>query len=165
MTFAFVLLVPPIFLLVNRNMNLRVRDAAKSATLLVVTHLAVLLAHGAAHTHLDIGTNLWQSAFIMIVIFVGPLLALGLVWARQRIGLPLLGLSFAGSFIFGVYYHFILEGRDNVLSAGHTGWGLCFRATAVALALLELLGCAWCSRTAVRLSSRQRMRQDGSAGP
>jgi hypothetical protein len=140
------------------------KAAAKSATLLVLTHLAVLVGHGAAHTHLQIGTNRWQSAFIAVVIFVCPVLATGLIWAGWRAGLILLGLSFAGSFVFGVCYHFMLSGHDNVFSAGHTGWAFCFRMTALALALLELLGCVWSGRIVLGLSQRYRTRHDGFAG-
>jgi hypothetical protein len=140
------------------------REAAKFATLLVLLHLAVLLGHGTAHAHLGIGTNRWQSGFIAVVIFICPLFGMALIWARRRAGVTLLGFSFAGSLIFGVYYHFILAGSDNVLSTDHTGWGLCFRATAVALALIELLGSAWSGRTRLRLSQKYQARDENFAG-
>jgi hypothetical protein len=140
------------------------KGPAKFATFLVLTHLAVLLGHGAAHAHLQIGTNQWQSAFIAVVIFAGPLFATGFIWAGWRAGLILFGLSFAGSFVFGVYYHFILAGRDNVFSAGHTRWGICFGMTALALASLELMGCVWSGRVVLRLSQQCETRLDGSAG-
>jgi hypothetical protein len=140
------------------------REAAKFATLLVLLHLAVLLGHGTAHAHLGIGTNRWQSGFIAVVIFICPLVGMALIWAGRRAGVTLLGFSFAGSLIFGVYYHFILAGSDNVLSTDHTGWGLCFRATAVALALIELLGSAWSGRTRLRLSQQYQARDENFAG-
>jgi len=141
------------------------RDAAKVATLLVVTHLAVMSGHGAAHAHLGITTSLWQSAFITAVIFVAPLIGMGLTWTRKHgIGITLLALSFAGSFIFGLCYHFVLPGRDNVFSTGHTGWNLGFRITAVALALLELVGCVWFGRSALHFSQEYRPDRDGFAG-
>jgi hypothetical protein len=127
-------------------------------------HMAVLLGHGAAHGHLRVGTTRWQSVFIAVVIFFCPLLATGLIWAGRRAGLILFGLSFGSSFVFGVYYHFVLAGRDNVFSAGHTGWALCFGMTALALAFLELMGCVWSGRVVLGLSQQYQTRHEGFVG-
>src|SRR5205814_3576734 len=89
------------------------KGPVKSATLFILMHMAVLLGHGAAHGHLRVGATRWQSVFIAVVIFFCPLLATGLIWAGRRAGLILFGLSFGSSFVFGVYYHFVLAGRDN----------------------------------------------------
>lgn len=151
-------------LLAQSQCGASLKGPAKSATLFVLMHLAVLLGHGAAHGHLQIGTTRWQSAFIAIVIFICPLLAMGLMWAGWRAGLILFSLSFAGSFVFGVYYHFVLSGRDNVFSAGHTGWALCFGVTALALALLELTGCVWSVRILLGLSQPYKAPHNGFAG-
>jgi hypothetical protein len=114
------------------------------ATTLVLGHFAVLLAHGSAHSHLDIGVGTWQKAFIAIIIFVAPVIAAMMLWTRVRkLGVLLLGLSFAGSLVFGVSYHFLIAGPDNALGPYHSGWGSAFRATAVLLALIEAAGFAW----------------------
>ena len=116
-----------------------------AATLLVLLHFAVLVAHGGAHSHLNIGVSTWQKAFIAMVIFVAPLIATLMLWTRVRKpGVILLGLSLAGSLVFGVSYHFLIAGPDNTLGPYHSAWGSAFRATAVLLALIEAAGLAWC---------------------
>lgn len=116
------------------------------ATLLVLVRFAVLVAHGSAHAHLNIGVTAWQKAFIAIIIFVVPMIAMMMLWTRVRkIGVILLGLSLAGSLVFGVSYHFLIAGPDNALGQLHSHWGSVFGATAVLLALIEGAGSAWCS--------------------
>jgi hypothetical protein len=116
-----------------------------AATLLVLVHFAVLVAHGSAHSHLNISVSPWQKAFIAVVIFVAPLTAMLMLWTRVRkLGVFLLGLSLAGSLLFGAGYHFVMAGPDNALGPYHSGWESAFRATAVLLALIEATGLAWC---------------------
>jgi hypothetical protein len=106
---------------------------------------AVLVVHGGAHSHLNIGVSAWQKAFIAIIIFVTPLIATMMLWTRARkLGVVLLGLSLAGSLVFGVSYHFVIAGPDNALGPYHSDWGFAFRATAALLALMETAGLAWC---------------------
>ena len=116
-------------------------------TLIVLVHMAALLGHAASHAHLAIGVDTWQSAFIAVVIFAAPLLAMILLWMRfQTAGVFLLGASMAGSLIFGVYYHFVVAGADNAFEMGPGDWNTAFRITAGLLAAIEALGCAWCVR-------------------
>ena len=120
------------------------KDVRPTGTLIVLVHLAVVLTHGSGHTHLGIATSVWQSAFIAIVILAAPLLAMILLWTRlQRAGVYVLGISMAGSLVFGVYYHFLFASADNVFTLGHRAWTDEFRITAVLLALIEAAGCAW----------------------
>lgn len=120
------------------------KDVRPTGTLIVLVHLAVVLAHGSGHTHLGIATSVWQSAFIAIVILAAPLLAMILLWTRlQRAGVYVLGISMAGSLVFGVYYHFLFASTDNVFALGQQAWTAAFRITAVLLALIEAVGCAW----------------------
>src|SRR6476660_9388811 len=65
--------------------QVKARAGARNAgTLIVLAHLAVVLFHGSGHTHLGIGTNLWQTVFIAIVILAGPLIAMILLWTRMQ---------------------------------------------------------------------------------
>jgi hypothetical protein len=121
-------------------------QVAFRGTLIVLTHMAVLCGHGAAHAHLQIEPGPWQHTFIALVIFAAPALAAPLLWTRwQRIGMTLLGISLGGSLLFGLYYHFVAGGIDSVFNPIHTHWNLWFRITAALLALVELAGCIWCS--------------------
>lgn len=114
-------------------------------TVLVLAHFAVLVVHGSAHSHLNIGVDAWQKAFIAIVIFIVPLVATMMLWTRaQKLGVVLLGLSLASSLVFGVSYHFLISGPDNALGQYHSHWASTFEATAVFLALIEAAILVWC---------------------
>jgi hypothetical protein len=123
-----------------------------AATLIVLLHFLVLLGHSTAHMELHIGASTWQAAFIVLVIFVGPLLAMGLLWTRlQETGIILLGLTMAGSLVFGMVYHFFVPGTDNVLQLDHGPWEFRFRTTAISLAVIEAGAVAWCGWVLKRL--------------
>jgi hypothetical protein len=124
------------------------RRFALRGNLIVLIHVLVAFGHGAAHSHLHIETSPWQRAFIAIVIFVAPVLAAFLLWTSwQWAGVALLGISLAGSLIFGLYFHFVAAGTDSVFNQIHTPWGVWFRITSGLLALVEVTGCAWCILT------------------
>jgi hypothetical protein len=111
---------------------------------IVVIHLALNIAHGIAHSQLGIGLDLFQEVFVGVVIFAAPLIAGCLLWKnRLREGGILLALSMAGAFAFGVYFHFIHPGPDNVsypnLGASPRAREL-FEYTAMDLAISEALG-------------------------
>lgn len=115
---------------------------------LVLVHFAVLVVHGTAHAHLSIGASAWQKAFIAGIIFAAPLIATVLLWTRMReLGVFLLGLSLTGSLVFGVRYHFLTAGPDNVRAPCHSPWSLAFQATAILLAMIEVAGLSWCIRS------------------
>ena len=114
-------------------------------TLLILIRFAVLVVHGAAHSHLSIGVSTWQKAFIAVIIFAVPLIATMMLWTRARkLGIILLGLSLAGSLVFGVSYHFLIAGPDNALGQYHSHGGAVFPATAMLLVLIEAAGLIWC---------------------
>ncbi len=109
---------------------------------IVVLHLLVSAAHGAAHTAMQIGLSSWQNAYVLIVITVLPLVSGVLIWRYRGSGFFLLFASMLGSLIFGVYYHFILSGPDNVAHLGQHSWALPFQVSAAILALTEIAGAA-----------------------
>jgi hypothetical protein len=118
----------------------------KSAVVVFVAiHFMVLAAHGSLHSQLHIAVGTWQKLFIAIVIFVVPLIATVMLWTGLREAeVILLGFSMAGSLVFGVIYHFVVGGPDNVLGPYHSHCNSIFRATAVLLALIEAAGLALC---------------------
>jgi hypothetical protein len=75
---------------------------------------------------------------------VAPLGAGYLLWkGKQRTGGALLAVSMAGAFVFGIYYHFIAPGADNVnhqFPVGLANWTRVFYQTAGGIAGLEVLG-------------------------
>ena len=129
------------------------KDLRCTGTVIVVVHLAVVLAHGSGHTHIKIMLSEWQSTFVTIVVLISPLVAMILLWTRfQKAGMYLLAISMAGSFVFGVYYHFIAAGADNTFTLSPQPWTAEFRITAVLVAVIEATGCAW-SIWALRLNA------------
>ena len=116
-----------------------------TALLIVLVHLLILLIHGNAHLHLHIDTQRWQSAFIGVVIFAGPVLAATLLWTRfNRAGAALMALTMAGAFVFGVINHFLLPGSDSVFERqiGQSAESM-FLLSAIGLALIEAIGIVW----------------------
>jgi len=126
---------------------------ASLALAIIVFHLAVNLLHGAAHQHYEIPMARWQHVYIAAVIFAAPLAAGGLLlWRRVVAGAWLMLLSMGGALVFGVYFHFLLIGPDNISSVNLYGWGMLFVASAFFLAAIE----AWGVTVALRLMRAAR---------
>jgi hypothetical protein len=116
-----------------------------TASFIVLVHLVILVIHGNAHLRLHIDMQGWQSAFVAIVIFVGPVLATALLWTRlPMIGVAMIALTMAGSFAFGVTYHFLVPGPDNVLELSQGQWQeSLFVLSAIGLSLIEAGAVVW----------------------
>jgi len=106
----------------------------------VLVHVLITTPHSIAHTQLRIQMNLWQSIYIFAVILLAPIVSVILLWKRPKAGFTLLAISMAGSLLFGVYYHFIAAGPDNVAQVHTHPWASTFQISAVLLALTELAG-------------------------
>ena len=84
-------------------------------TISVIIHLVGNLWHGDAHTTLGITLPAVKTAFVIVVILVGPILGAVLTWSRFAIlGSWIVGVSMVGSVVFGVYHHYVLISNDNV---------------------------------------------------
>lgn len=119
------------------------RPLARAAWLVVLVHLGLVLAHGAAHEALGVELGPLQLAYALVVIVVAPLgAALLLFAARLRAGFALLAAAMSGALLFGLYWHYVAISPDHVahLPPGE-GRGL-FRATALLLPVSEALGAA-----------------------
>jgi hypothetical protein len=113
----------------------------RSALAVVLAHAAVSLPHSAAH----IAENIWlppaANAFVVVVILLAPFVALGLLYTRrQRAGALLLFGSMVGALLFGIAYHFVLPGADNIAQVPLGAWRSPFVITSVLLAALEAAG-------------------------
>jgi len=118
-----------------------VSRTAKYATAIVVAHLLVNIAHGLAHRELHVGLDSLASIFVIAVVLVCPLLAMALVWTvKKRLGLVLLSLSMFGSFIFGLYHHFLAASPDQARLQPASPWGIAFVLTAYGLLIAEAIG-------------------------
>ena len=113
------------------------------ALLVVVVHPAVAGLHAVAHGALGIALTLFQGAFVAGVIIAAPSVAIVLLATRHAAwGALLLVVSMLASLIFGVVYHVLLPGADNMFEVVSGTWGIVFQVTGPALAILEGLG-AW----------------------
>ena len=110
-------------------------------TAIVGVHFLVNIAHGLAHHELHVGLALPALIFVIVVVLIAPLLAMALVWTlKKRLGLILLTLSMSGSFLFGLYHHFLAMGPDQVNAQPWSPWGLTFGSTAYGLLATEAIG-------------------------
>lgn len=111
-----------------------------AAAVIVVAHLVVSLLHGAAHAGAAVPLSALQNAFVWIVIFAGPLVALWMIGTGRRYGPELLALTMGGSLVFGIVNHFVIESPDHVGHITSQAWRLPFQLSAAGLAVLEAAG-------------------------
>jgi hypothetical protein len=116
----------------------------------VLVHLAITVAHGAAHSGAHVLLSPAANLFVFVVILAGPLLGLAISWRSVRLGSLIVALTMAGSLAFGFVNHFVLESPDHVRNV-EAQWRMFFGTTAALLAITEALGLG----LAVRLA-RQR---------
>jgi ABC-type phosphate transport system permease subunit len=114
--------------------------SAKYATAIVVAHLLVNIVHGLAHRELRVGLAPLDSIFVIVVVLVFPLIAMGLVWTAKQLSFILLSLSMFGSLLFGLYHHFLAASPDHIHSQPSGGWGTAFVLTAYLLLITETIG-------------------------
>ncbi len=118
------------------------RWARVYGTIAVLAHAVVAGEHGAAHRRLGLELSTFQKEFVLLVIVVAPLIALVLLWTRaSRAGAALLLASMAAALLFGVYYHFLLPGPDNVFHVPPGDARMPFQLTSVLLLITEGFGC------------------------
>jgi hypothetical protein len=113
------------------------------ALAVVAIHFVVVVLHSIAHQLVSVNASPAQLAFIFPVIIVAPVVAGVLLPKFEKFGTVLLTASMIGSFVFGVYYHFIAETIDHVAHVAQLEphfWSQMFLATSYLLAISELLG-------------------------
>ena len=110
-------------------------------TAIVVAHMLLSIAHGLAHLELHVGLVRPDVIFVILVVLLLPLVAMGLVWtAEKRRGLILVSLSMSASLLFGMYHHFMVMSPDHVRSQPPNPWGLAYVLTAYGLSITEAIG-------------------------
>jgi hypothetical protein len=115
--------------------------AKNYGTAIVLAHLVVNIIHGASHRELRIDLDPIEMLFVVCVILICPLVAMGLLWTSyKQTGLVLLTLSMFGSLVFGAYKHFVAMGPDHVSQRTADAWGMAFVISAYLLLLTEGIG-------------------------
>ncbi|HYO62584.1 MAG TPA: hypothetical protein VER08_02895 [Pyrinomonadaceae bacterium] len=125
--------------------NQNARTLKLTALWLVGLHFLFVALHSAAHEVLKVKATPAQLAFILPVIIVAPVVAAFLLPKFGRAGTALLLVSMLGSFVFGLYYHFVADTIDHVAHVAHmrpASWSAVFRVTAYLLAVSEVAGAA-----------------------
>jgi hypothetical protein len=117
------------------------RRAAYLGTVVVGLSVAVNLLHTASHAgqHL-MPLPAWQLAYVAVV-YAAPVVAAVLLWTRRGLaGAWLLAAAMAGSLAFGLLYHFVVPGPDNVFTQPPGTWRATFVVTALLLVPLQAIG-------------------------
>jgi len=128
---------------------------------LVGLHLAVTVLHAAAHAELQILPVGVDLAFIVIVILVGPVAAVGLLRFYRAPAAALATVVMGASFVYGFYNHFLVPGPDHVSIVSSEPWTTVFVSSAASLGLLEFATAA----VAVFVFWRGARTPSGPAGP
>lgn len=119
------------------------RTLKRIAIAVIAIHFVVVVLHSIAHQLLPVNASPAQLAFIFPAIIVAPVVAGFMLPKFEKPGTVLLTISMIGSFLFGIYYHFIADTIDHVahvaLREPHR-WSQMFLVTSYLLAISELLG-------------------------
>ncbi|HEY9403076.1 MAG TPA: hypothetical protein VIQ24_10310 [Pyrinomonadaceae bacterium] len=110
---------------------------------LVGFHFLTVVVHSVAHEILSVKATPAQLAFIVPVIIIAPVLAGFMIPTFGKAGAVVLSVSMLGSFVFGLYYHFVAETHDHVAHVARLQpalWSGMFRLTAYLLLVSEVLG-------------------------
>lgn len=118
----------------------------------VLAHLLISIIHGAAHTGARIQLSPLATLFVFVVILAGPVAGLALSWRAERLGSLLAAISLAGSLIFGVVNHFVLDSPDHISHVA-APWSRMFGTTAALLTVTEILG-VWLALRLARTARR-----------
>ncbi|HWT03977.1 MAG TPA: hypothetical protein VN256_27255 [Pyrinomonadaceae bacterium] len=121
------------------------RALKATALWLVGFHFLAVVLHSVAHEILSVKATTAQLAFIVPVIILAPVAAGVMLLKFERGGAVLLLVSMLGSFVFGLYYHFVADTIDHVAHVARlqpASWSGMFRLTAYLLAASEILGAA-----------------------
>jgi glucan phosphoethanolaminetransferase (alkaline phosphatase superfamily) len=124
--------------------KLKMKQLKVLICVIVLLHIILEIVHGEMHEKLEINLSSLQFAYVTLVILFIPILSLIMILIKhlrfQRIGAILLVGSMLGSFIFGVIYHIIIPGSDNIFTANNDLWGLLFQFTAILLVTINVIG-------------------------
>jgi hypothetical protein len=125
----------------NRN----TRSLKFTALVVVGFHFLTVVLHSLAHESLSVKATPAQLAFIIPVIIFAPVVSGFMLPKFEKAGAALLLASMLGSFVFGLYYHFVADTIDHVAHVARLRpafWSAMFQVTAHLLAVSEVVGAA-----------------------
>jgi hypothetical protein len=121
----------------------------KALAAIVAVHFVVSFVHGAAHSGAQVALGPAAMLFVYVVIVAGPLAGLAVAPRWPHTGGAVVALTMAGSLVFGLVNHFIIQGTDHVSHVA-PAWRMQFASTAALLVVLEAAGTAIGMRYAIR---------------
>lgn len=90
------------------------------AILVVLAHIIITGMHGIAHQQARVSISDFQSAYVFLVTLAAPIAAAVMLFLNkpkiQLGGAWLLLVSMLGSLLFGLVYHVLLPGSDNIFT-------------------------------------------------
>jgi len=116
--------------------------------LVVLGHLALGVLHGTAHSRAAVPLSTAATAFVFLVILIGPPAGLALRSFAETAGAWTVAATMAASLVFGLVNHFILASPDHVMHVDPQS-RLLFGSTAILLAATELAGAVLATRLAL----------------
>lgn len=122
------------------NTSGRYTPALWAAIWLVAIHFAVVALHAAAHFALGVVPPVVDDIFVVVVIWLAPVVALPFVLRGSRAGAGILTLALAMSVFYGLANHFVIEGADHVMGLDQGAWPAIFTLTGILLLVLEAVG-------------------------
>ncbi len=131
------------------------RRACRLVVVLALLHLTAAGAHALAHHRAGVANTPGQIVFIVTVVMAAPAIAAALA-LRGRVAAAtlLLAAALAGSFVFGLIFHYLVASPDHVAQVTGPHAAL-FRASAAVLAAVDGLGAALLARLASPLLRRR----------
>ena len=109
----------------------------------VLAHAMIAIPHGLAHAGENAWLPMWANVYVALVITLAPFAALALLRTRHAYaGAQLLFASMLGALLFGIAFHYLIPGPDNVAHVPPGAWRQPFQLTAALLAVVEALGAA-----------------------
>lgn len=90
------------------------------AILVVLAHIIITGMHGIAHQQAGVSISDFQFAYVFLVTLAAPIAAAVMLFLNkpkiQLGGAWLLLVSMLGSLLFGLVYHVLLPGSDNIFT-------------------------------------------------
>ncbi len=105
---------------------------------LVGLHVAVTVVHAAAHVALLVLPAGIDLVFIVAVILIGPVAAVGLLRFYRAPAAALVAAFLGASSAYGFYNHFLVSGPDHVSIVWSQPWTPVFVISGAALGVLEI---------------------------
>jgi hypothetical protein len=115
----------------------------RTGAAVVLAHFLVAMPHGLAHSGENAWLPLWANLYVALVILVAPFVALALLRTRHAyMGAQLMFASMLGALLFGIAFHYLIRGSDNVALVPAGPWQLPFQLTSALLVVTEAAGTA-----------------------